>query len=112
MAAATLAPGISRKLKKVLETRTDSPELLASLATLSTFYGENTLHARRALRTTIERRGLTINEEFLQASEAAQKVTFVGAFHSLGQDQSVLDNPRIHCATTKRDTSGHSAKLC
>jgi hypothetical protein len=36
--AAALAPGVSRKLKKVLETRTDNPDLLASLGTLSTFY--------------------------------------------------------------------------
>jgi hypothetical protein len=69
----SLAPGLARKLKKVLETRTDSPELLASLGTLSSFYADNTLQARRNLRATIERRGLSINEEFLTASESAQK---------------------------------------
>eukprot|EP00897_Mesotaenium_endlicherianum_P007060 jgi/Mesen1/6382/ME000329S05549 len=68
-----LAAGLSRKLKKVLETRTDSPELLASLSTLSAFYSDNSLQARRNLRKTIERRGLSINEEFLESSEAAQK---------------------------------------
>lgn len=71
--ASTLAPGLARKLKKVLETRTDSPDLLASLATLSSFYSDNTQTARRGLRATIERRGLSINEEFLRASESAQK---------------------------------------
>lgn len=71
--AATLAPGLSRKLKKVLESRTDSPDLLASLNTLSTFYTENTQQARRNLRSTIEKRALSINEEFLLASEAAQE---------------------------------------
>ncbi|CAM6054168.1 unnamed protein product, partial [Sphagnum tenellum] len=69
----SLAPGLARKLKKVLETRTDSSELLASLGTLSSFYADNTLQARRNLRATIERRGLSINEEFLTASESAQK---------------------------------------
>lgn len=69
----TLAPGLARKLKKVLETRTDSPELLASLGTLSSFYTENTQQSRRNLRATVERRGLSINEEFLRASESAQK---------------------------------------
>ncbi|XP_024518707.1 conserved oligomeric Golgi complex subunit 6 [Selaginella moellendorffii] len=74
MAAATaLAPGLARKLKKVLETRTDSPDVLASLGTLSTFYAENSAQARRNLQATIEKRGLSINEEFLRASEAAQK---------------------------------------
>ncbi|KAL3678988.1 hypothetical protein R1sor_021944 [Riccia sorocarpa] len=71
--SSNLAPGLNRKLKKVLETRTDSPELLASLTTLSSFYNQNTPQARRNLRSTIEKRGLSINEQFLRASEAAQK---------------------------------------
>lgn len=73
-AVTATAPGLARKLKKVLETRTDSPELLASLATLSTFYTENTAQTRRNLRATIEKRGLAINDEFLLAAESAQKV--------------------------------------
>ncbi|GAB2285196.1 Golgi transport complex subunit 6 [Dionaea muscipula] len=73
MATMALAPGLSRKLKKVLESRTDSPELLASLDTLSSFYAENTPQARRNLRSVIEKRSLSINEEFLLASDAAQK---------------------------------------
>ncbi|XP_023763515.1 conserved oligomeric Golgi complex subunit 6 [Lactuca sativa] len=68
-----LAPGLSRKLKKVLETRTDNPDLLASLNTLSTFYNDNTAPARRNLRSTIEKRSLTINHDFLLASDAAQQ---------------------------------------
>lgn len=71
--ATALAPGLSRKLKKVLDTRTDSPDLLASLNTLSSFYSENTPHGRRNLRSTIEKRGLSINEEFLAASSSAQQ---------------------------------------
>ncbi|KAL8521462.1 hypothetical protein ACS0TY_011832 [Phlomoides rotata] len=71
--ATALAPGLSRKLKKVLETRTDNPDLLASLNTLSSFYAENTPHDRRNLRSTIEKRGLSINEEFLAASASAQQ---------------------------------------
>ncbi|XP_047325416.1 conserved oligomeric Golgi complex subunit 6-like [Impatiens glandulifera] len=74
MATATaLAPGLSRKLKKVLETRTDSPDLLSSLNTLSAFYTENSSNDRRNLRSTIEKRALFINQEFLQASDAAQQ---------------------------------------
>lgn len=71
--AVALAPGLSRKLKKVLEARTDSPDLLASLNTLSSFYTNNNQQARRNLRSTIEKRALAINEEFLSASESAQK---------------------------------------
>ncbi|GAA0158810.1 hypothetical protein LIER_15744 [Lithospermum erythrorhizon] len=68
-----LAPGLSRKLKKVLETRTDSSDLLSSLNTLSTFYSENSPQCRRNLRSNVEKRSLSINQEFLQASIAAQQ---------------------------------------
>ncbi|KAJ0970970.1 hypothetical protein J5N97_018929 [Dioscorea zingiberensis] len=71
--AATLAPGLSRKLKKVLETRTDSPDLLDSLSALSTFYGDNTPQARRNLKSSIEERALAINHTFLLASLPAQQ---------------------------------------
>lgn len=74
MGTVGLAPGLSRKLKKVLECRTDSPDLVGSLNTLSTFYSENTAQARRNLRSTIEHRSLQINLDFLQASRAAQQV--------------------------------------
>ncbi|CAA7026712.1 unnamed protein product [Microthlaspi erraticum] len=67
-----LAPGLSRKLKKVLECRTDSPDLVASLNALSTFYDENSAHARRNLRSTIEKRALEINSEFLSAADSTQ----------------------------------------
>ncbi|XP_021724498.1 conserved oligomeric Golgi complex subunit 6-like [Chenopodium quinoa] len=73
MGTATLAPGLSRKLKKVLESRIDSPELLTSLSTLSTFYSDNSPQARRNLRSTIEKRALSINHDFLSASDAAQQ---------------------------------------
>jgi hypothetical protein len=72
--AAALAPGVSRKLKKVLETRTDNPDLLASLGALSTFYVQNTPQARRNLKSSVEQRGLTINRHFLDASLPAHKV--------------------------------------
>ncbi|KAI4314617.1 hypothetical protein L6164_027505 [Bauhinia variegata] len=67
-----LAPGLSRKLKKVLESRTDTPDLLSSLNALSSFYTDNTPQSRRNLRSTIERRSLSINHEFLNATHAAQ----------------------------------------
>ncbi|GLC43979.1 hypothetical protein PLESTB_000216400 [Pleodorina starrii] len=73
LSAASLAPGLARKVKKVLEIKTDSPELLSSLQTLSSFYGENTPAARRGLRTTIEKRGLAINERFIGAAESVIK---------------------------------------
>uniref|UniRef100_A0A6N2M3I9 Conserved oligomeric Golgi complex subunit 6 n=1 Tax=Salix viminalis TaxID=40686 RepID=A0A6N2M3I9_SALVM len=55
------------------ECRTDSPDLVASLNTLSIFYNENTPQSRRNLRSTIEDRSLHLNHEFLQASHTAQQ---------------------------------------
>ncbi|CAN1306268.1 Conserved oligomeric Golgi complex subunit 6 [Linum perenne] len=68
-----LAPGLTRKLKKVLECRTDTPDLLSSLTTLSNFYSDNTPQARRNLRSTIEKRSLQINLDFLESSHSAQQ---------------------------------------
>lgn len=76
MSSNTLAPLLSRKLKKVLETRTDSPDVVESLRSLSEFYTENNANSRKNLKTTLERRGLDINEQFLRASEAAQIVRY------------------------------------
>ena len=53
---------------QILETRTEAPEVLGALGTLSTFYNENTPAARRSLRSNIDKRGLQINEEFLAAA--------------------------------------------
>lgn len=68
-----LAAGLSRKLKKVLETKTDNPDLLASLGTLSSFYTDNTPRTRRNLKSTIETRSLDLNHLFLDASLPAQE---------------------------------------
>lgn len=59
---------------QVLETRTEAPEIVGSLSTLSQFYTENTPAARRQLRSTIENEGVKINEEFLAAAESVIKV--------------------------------------
>ena len=59
---------------QTLEIRTETPELLGALSTLSTFYDENTPAERRRLRATIERRGLHANEQFLSAAESVIQV--------------------------------------
>lgn len=57
-----------------METRTEAPEVVGSLATLSGFYEENSAAARRRLRSTIENRGVAVNEEFLEAAEGVIQV--------------------------------------
>lgn len=67
-------PTLSRKLNKVLEIRTGNEDLLQGLQNLSEFYKTNTLEARRNLRGEIEKRGLEINNEFLDLLMGVQKV--------------------------------------
>ena len=53
---------------QILETKTESPELLSAFATLSSFYTENTPSERRRLRSTVERHGLNISSKLLEAA--------------------------------------------
>lgn len=54
---------LSRRLNKILETRLENDkDTLEALKELSTFFTENTLQARRNLRSKIEKRSLVINE--------------------------------------------------
>lgn len=48
--------------------------MLESLKALSTFFNENSLRTRRNLRSDIERRSLSINEEFLQTFQGVKEV--------------------------------------
>ncbi|XP_051965570.1 conserved oligomeric Golgi complex subunit 6-like [Xyrauchen texanus] len=58
---------LSRKLNKILETRLDNDrEMLEALKSLSVIFNENSLRTRRNLRGDIEKRSLSINEEFVR----------------------------------------------
>lgn len=58
---------LSRKLNKILESNLDSDkDTLEALGVLSSFLEKNTLHARRNLRSDLEKRSLSLNETFLQ----------------------------------------------
>ena len=70
-------------LQKVLETKTDSPDLQVALQNLSSFYGANTPAARTNLRGEIEKRGLEINNNFLASFKEVQKVSINSNSHSL-----------------------------
>lgn len=69
---------IDKKLKKVLEMRTDTPSMLESLDSLSSFYSDsgNTLESRRSLRTDIEDRGLDLAKSFLESMEEVEEVYY------------------------------------
>eukprot|EP00026_Physarum_polycephalum_P002347 Phypoly_transcript_02353.p1 GENE.Phypoly_transcript_02353~~Phypoly_transcript_02353.p1 ORF type:complete len:697 (-),score=97.91 Phypoly_transcript_02353:629-2719(-) len=80
---------LSRKIQKVLETKTESPDLGVALQRLSTFYGANTAVARTNLRGEIEKRGLEINNNFLASFKELQK--------QLDDLQKDVDEMQVHC---------------
>lgn len=59
---------------QVLEMKTESTEVLASLDTLSTMYTTNDATSRRQLKTTIEQRGIDTNRKFLHAADVVLQV--------------------------------------
>jgi hypothetical protein len=111
--AAALAPGVSRKLKKVLETRTDNPDLLASLGALSTFYVQNTPQARRNLKSSVEQRGLTINRHFLDASLPAHKALdrVEGEVHALNDSWKKIEEALGSCSASTGDIISTTERL-
>ncbi|KAG8452776.1 hypothetical protein GDO86_004535 [Hymenochirus boettgeri] len=65
---------LSRKLNKILETRLENDkDMLEALKSLSSFFTENSLRSRRNLRGDIERRSLSINEEFVAIFKNVQE---------------------------------------
>lgn len=111
--AAALAPGVSRKLKKVLETRTDNPDLLASLGALSTFYVQNTPQARRNLKSSIEQRALAINRHFLDASLPAHKALdrVEGEVHALNDSWKKIEEALNSCSASTGDIISTTERL-
>ena len=67
----TVTPNpLSRKLNKILESDLDNDrEMLEALEVLSDCLEKNTLQARRNLRSDLERRSLSLNEDFLHCVE-------------------------------------------
>ena len=63
---------LQRKLRKAVEPQAGNPDVIAALRELSTIYGDNTLSARRNLRSTIERRSVVLNHGLLSAFNKLQ----------------------------------------
>ncbi|XP_056417957.1 conserved oligomeric Golgi complex subunit 6 [Hyla sarda] len=79
---------LSRKLNKILETRLDNDkEMLEALRALSSFFTENSLRSRRNLRGDIERRSLSINEEFVAIFKNVKE-----ELESINEDVQAMSN--------------------
>lgn len=53
--------------------------MVGSLATLSSFYTDNSPAARRRLRSTVENQGVRVNEQFLEAAQGVIQVGWLGS---------------------------------
>ena len=64
---------LESKLHKALELRTDAPAMLDALESMSSFWGTNTLEARRGLRQQLEHQNVLLAEEFIAAFAPLQE---------------------------------------
>lgn len=95
---------LARKLNKILENKLDSDkETLEALKALSTFFPENTLRARRNLRSDIEKRSLLVNEEFVQAFKNVKEV-LDDLYTSITEMNQCCTDMRNRLQTTKSHT--------
>ncbi|CAG9822334.1 unnamed protein product [Phaedon cochleariae] len=89
---------LSKRLSKIIQTRIETDqEALDALKQLSTFYTENSLQARRNLRSQIEKRSLDINQQFL-ASFSEVKESFDIVYKDVAEmNDSIKDmTKRLH----------------
>lgn len=94
---------LSRKLNKILESNLDNDkDTLEALGVLSSFLEKNTLHARRNLRSDLEKRSLSLNESFLQCvGELVEQV------RSIQQETATM---KVCCEDMNRRLSAARAK--
>ncbi|KAL1513781.1 hypothetical protein ABEB36_003145 [Hypothenemus hampei] len=83
---------LSKRLNKILESRLENDQdTIEALRELSSFYTENTLQARRNLRSQIEKRNLEINRDFLTSFKAI-KDSFEVVYNDIADmNKSVLE---------------------
>nr|CAH7741535.1 unnamed protein product [Callosobruchus chinensis] len=95
---------LSKRLSKILELRFENDQdTLDALGQLSTFYTNNTLHARRNLRSQIEKRNLDINKEFL-ASFLEVKTSFDTIYNEVADMSKSIADMTQRLQNTKTHT--------
>lgn len=71
-------------VSQILDIKTETPELINALSTLSTIIDDNTPAIRRQLRSIIESRSLDVSGQFLSAAETVIKVSSTTSLLALG----------------------------
>lgn len=108
---------LSKKLSRILDSKIEADkDTTEALRVLSEFMGENTLHARRNLRSDLERRGLSFSQDFCDLlGDLATHVSLlqeeVGAMRECCQDmQQRLVETKSKTAGLLQETAGLKAK--
>ncbi|KAJ1525454.1 hypothetical protein ONE63_010265 [Megalurothrips usitatus] len=95
---------LSKRINKILETRLDTDkETLEALKELSTFFTENSIQSRRNLRSKIEKRSLSINEEFLSAFSKV-KDALDSVYNDVVSIDSEVRSMSMHLQATRAQT--------
>lgn len=96
---------LSKRLSKILETRYENDEdTIEALRQLSTFYKENTLQARRNLRSQIEKRNLDISADFLESFRSV-KAAFDAIYEDISEMNKSVQDMRNRLQSTKMQTN-------
>ncbi|XP_018574579.1 conserved oligomeric Golgi complex subunit 6 isoform X2 [Anoplophora glabripennis] len=95
---------LSKRLNKVLETVfQDDQGTLEALKQLSTFYPENTIQARRDLRSKIEKRSLDINVNLL-SSFSIVKDSFTSIYNQIAEMSNCVKEITCKLQNSKQQT--------
>lgn len=95
---------LSKRMNKILESRIENEQdTIEALRELSTFYTENTLQARRNLRSQIEKRNLDINQDFL-ASFKEVKDSFDSVYDDIVQMNKSIQDMSLQLQNAKSHT--------
>ncbi|XP_066140441.1 conserved oligomeric Golgi complex subunit 6 isoform X1 [Euwallacea fornicatus] len=95
---------LSKRMNKILESRIENDQdTIEALRELSTFYVENTLHARRNLRSQIEKRNLDINQNFL-ASFKEVKDSFDIVYNDIAEMNKSIHEMTLQLQNAKSQT--------
>ncbi|KAK4876961.1 hypothetical protein RN001_009467 [Aquatica leii] len=95
---------LSKRLNKLLETRVENDQdTLEALKELSTFYFDNSLQARRNLRSQIEKRSLEINENFLSEFREV-KEAFDSIYDDIAEMSQSLEDMTLRLQNAKKQT--------
>uniref|UniRef100_A0A8D8RQM6 Conserved oligomeric Golgi complex subunit 6 n=1 Tax=Cacopsylla melanoneura TaxID=428564 RepID=A0A8D8RQM6_9HEMI len=98
---------IQKRLNKVIDTNIDNDkDVLEALKELSIFFTENTLISRRNLRSQIEKRSLSINEDFVSAFRKVKET-----LDSMHEDVLEMNNAVTSMTTQLQNTKAQTHQL-